>query len=140
MKYQDLNKNKTKYKVKVSYPTDLLPSLKRYRDLDEEHFLVVTLDCSHSVIGIRLITTGISNRTFIKPREIFRQAIIDNSASIILVHNHHSEILRPSEDDKCITKMLSNAGDLVGIKVLDHMIIGRRDYYSFAELNNEYLS
>ncbi|QEN03338.1 DNA repair protein RadC [Thiospirochaeta perfilievii] len=139
MKYQIISERTEKYEVKVSYPTDLLPCLKRYRDLEKEHFIVATLNGAHEVISVRLITIGILNRTLIHPREVFRPAIADNSASIILVHNHPSGNIEPSEEDKLVTKRLVNAGDILGIKVLDHMIIGTKDYYSFAEGDSRYL-
>lgn len=139
MKYQIISERTEKFEVKITYSTDLIPSLKRYRDLDKEHFIVATLDASHIVIAIRLITIGILNRTLCHPREIFRKAIIDNAASVILVHNHPSGNIKPSEDDKVLTKRLSNSGELLGIKVLDHIIIGTKDYYSFAELDDRYL-
>lgn len=133
MTYQIISERKEKYKVQVSYPSDLLPSLKRYRDLDKEHFIVATLDGAHQVIGIRLISIGILNRTLIHPREVFRQAISDNAASVILVHNHPSGNVEPSEEDKSVTKRLTEAGDIIGIKVLDHLVVSTHDYYSFLE-------
>lgn len=139
MKYQIISERKEKYDVKVSYPTDLLPCLKRYRNLDKEHFIVATLNGAHEVISVRLITIGILNRTLIHPREVFRPAIADNSASIILVHNHPSGNIEPSEEDKLVTKRLVNAGDLLGISVIDHIIIGKSDHYSFAENSESYL-
>lgn len=140
MKYHIISERTEKYEVKVSYPTDILPSLKRYRDLDQEHFLVVTLDGGHQVIAIRLITKGILNRTIIHPREVFRQAISDNSASVILIHNHPSGNTDPSDEDKAVTQRLVDAGELIGINVLDHIIISKSDYFSFAESEEHSLS
>lgn len=133
MKYQIISERTEKYQVKVSYPTDLLRCLKRYQNLDQEHFLVVTLSGSHCVIGVNLISIGILNRTLIHPREVFRVAIKDNSASVILVHNHPSGNVDPSAEDKAVTERLVEAGELLGMKVLDHMIIGKGKYYSFVE-------
>lgn len=133
MTYQIISERKEKYEVQVSYPSDLLKCLKRYQDLDQEHFIVVTLNGAHNVIGVRLITIGILNRTLIHPREIFKVGIKDNAASIILVHNHPSGNLEPSTEDIDVTKRLVDAGEIIGIKILDHMIIGKGDYYSFQE-------
>lgn len=133
--YQIISERREKYNVQISYPTDLLPCLKRYRDLEKEHFIVATLNGAHSVISVKLITIGILNRTLIHPREVFREAIKDNAASIILVHNHPSGNVEPSEEDKNVTQRLTDAGDIIGIKVLDHLIISTKNYYSFAESN-----
>jgi len=78
------------------------------------------------------------NRTLIHPREVFRPAIADNSASIILVHNHSSNS-DPSEEDKAVTQRLVDAGEIIGISVIDHIIISKSDYYSFAESNQSCL-
>lgn len=140
MKYQIISERKEKYNVKVSYPTDLLPSLKRYTNLEKEHFYICTLDGAHNVIAIHLITIGILNRTLVHPREVFKPAILDMSASIILVHNHPSGNIEPSIEDKNVTQRMANAGNLLGIKVIDHMIISKKDYYSFAENSDTYLN
>ncbi|MGL1892190.1 MAG: JAB domain-containing protein [Spirochaetaceae bacterium] len=133
MKYQIISERTEKFEVKISYPTDLLPCLKRYRCLEKEHFIVATLDGSHQVIGVRLISIGILNRTLIHPREVFKQAILDNAASVILVHNHPSGNTDPSPEDKAVTQRLVDAGELIGIKVIDHIIISKNNYYSFTE-------
>lgn len=135
MTYFIVSERKEKYEIQVSYPTDLLGCLKRYQTLDREHFMVVTLDGGHNVIGVNLVTIGILNRTLIHPREVFRVALRDNAASIILVHNHPSGNLEPSPEDIAITKGLIEASEIMKIKILDHMIIGKGDYYSFLENN-----
>ncbi len=139
MKYQIISERKEKYNVKVSYPSDLCPSLKRYAYLEKEHFYICTLDGGHNVIAIHLISMGILNKTLIHPREIFKPAILDMSASIIMVHNHPSGNMEPSEEDKVVTQRLADAGNLMGIKVIDHMIISKNGYYSFCESGNSSL-
>ncbi|OQY39417.1 MAG: hypothetical protein B6229_03790 [Spirochaetaceae bacterium 4572_7] len=110
MKYDIISERTAKYEVKVSYPSDLYPSLKRYATKKKEYFYVCSLDASNSLIKINMISVGILNRALIHPREVFRAAIKDNSASIILVHNHPSGELEPSFEDREVTKRLVQAG------------------------------
>ena len=120
--------------VIIRTPKDIVSILYDfYSDLTErENFSVIALDGGHKVISIRVIAVGTINRTLIHPREIFRNAIIDNSAAIILCHNHPSGNPNPSSEDIETTEALKDAGQLVGIEVLDHVIIGDT-YYSFCE-------
>lgn len=118
----------------ISYPTDSL----KYLDIkykDQEHFVVLTLNGAHKVINSHTVSIGTLNRTLIHPREVFKPAIKDNSASIIIAHNHPSGSLEPSKEDLSVTKRLVNAGELMGIKVLDHLIVSELGYYSFIENN-----
>jgi DNA repair protein RadC len=85
------------------------------------------------VIGIHITTIGLINRVIIHPREVYIHAIIDNAFSIVLVHNHPSGNLKPSKEDEEITKQIKQAGDLLGINVLDHLIISKKGYYSFRK-------
>ncbi len=133
MTYQIISERKAKYRVKVSCPSDIHEQLKRYENFDQEHFLSISLNGAHEVIAIRIVSIGIVNRTIVHPREIFRSAIIDNAAAIIVAHNHPSGNLEPSLEDYEITRRLKEVGDLLGIKLLDHMIISQKGYYSFLE-------
>ena len=117
----------------VTSPSDLYPLLQPYGLLDQEHFIAVTLNGNHGIIRIHEITKGIVNRTLVHPREIFRAAVLDNATSVILAHNHPSGNLEPSREDKEATKRLDQAGKLMGIQVMDHLIIGPMGYYSFRE-------
>lgn len=133
MKYQIISERSVSYDRKIICPGDLEPILSRYAKKKKEHFYVVTLDGSHKVIRVNLVSIGILNRTLVHPREVFKPAILDDSASIVLVHNHPSGELDPSPEDKKVTERLVEAGDLLGIKVIDHLIISKQGYYSFAE-------
>lgn len=133
MTYQIISERKAKYRIKVSCPNDIHEPLKRYESFDKEHFLSVSLNGAHEVIAIRIVSIGIVNRTMVHPREIFRFAIIDNAAAVIVAHNHPSGNLEPSAEDREITRRLKEAGDLLGIHLLDHMIISKKGYYSFLE-------
>lgn len=93
---------------------------------DAEEFLAVTLDTQHRPIRIVRITRGTLNASLVHPREVFRPAIADCAAAILVAHNHPSGDPTPSEDDVAITKRLKAVGDIVGIRVLDHIVVGDR--------------
>lgn len=119
--------------VKVMMPSDILPVLARYSGRRQEHFVVAILDGAHQIIRVKLVTVGLLNRTMIHPREVFRPAIIESGAAIILAHNHPSGNLEPSHEDKDITRKLVESGQILGIRVLDHLIISKQGYFSFNE-------
>jgi DNA repair protein RadC len=118
---------------KITSPSDILPAVWEYAEKNQEHFIVASLNGAHEVIETRICSIGLLNRTLVHPREIFRQAIIDSAAAIIIIHNHPSGNLEPSQEDTEITKRIKDAGIIVGIKVLDHIIISKCGYYSFLE-------
>ena len=100
MKYQIISERTSKYAVKISSPSDIYPVLNKYHNKKQEHFLVVTLDGSHTVIRVVIATIGILNRAIVHPREIFLPAIKDNACSIVIAHNHPSGNLEPSREDR----------------------------------------
>jgi len=118
---------------KIKQPSDILPALQKYVKRKQEEFIVVTLDGVHSIIKVRSITKGLVNKTVLHPREVFRPAIQDNATAIILAHNHPSGNVDPSAEDGAVTKRLRAAGEILGIAVLDHLIVGSRGYYSYLE-------
>ena len=91
---------------------------------DAEEFLVVNLDTQHRPIRIVRVTRGTLNASLVHPREVFRAAIVDAAAAIILAHNHPSGDPTPSQEDIATTSRLKQAGDIVGIRVLDHIVVG----------------
>jgi DNA repair protein RadC len=91
--------------------------------------------CSN-VISVRVATVGLANKTIVHPREVFIHAIKDNASSIIIAQNHPSDNASPSDEDREVTRMLQNAGGILGIKVLDHAIVVKSGYYSLKQ-NNE---
>lgn len=123
----------TPNRKKVSYPTDILPAVRHYVTREQEYFITVCLNGAQEIIQTNLISIGIVNRTLIHPREVFADAILTRSASIILCHNHPSGNLDPSPEDLQVTEKLVEAGELLGIKVLDHIIFSDNNYYSFTE-------
>jgi DNA repair protein RadC len=105
----------------------------RLEDLPVEEFHVAVLDSQHRLERDITVTRGILNSSLVHPREVFREAIAERAAAIILVHNHPSGDPTPSADDRAITSQLVAAGRLLDIPVADHVVIGRGRYLSFAE-------
>jgi DNA repair protein RadC len=105
----------------------------RLQDLPAEEFHVAVLDTQHRLERDITVTRGILNSSLVHPREVFREAIAERAAAIILVHNHPSGDPSPSADDRVVTEQLVAAGRLLDIPVHDHIIIGRGRYTSFAE-------
>jgi DNA repair protein RadC len=110
---------------------DLLMEELRY--LQKEHFVCLFLNTKNHVIGQETLSMGSLNASIVHPREVFRAAIKRSSASIICVHNHPSGDPTPSSEDIQITQRLVEAGDLVGIDVLDHIVIGDQSFVSLKE-------
>ncbi|MGM5485148.1 MAG: RadC family protein [Nanobdellota archaeon] len=95
-----------------------------------EHFYALFLDTKNRVIKKELISVGTLNQSIVHPRDVFREAIRNSAASIILMHNHPSGDPQPSEEDRKITEVMKRSGELIGIKVLDHIVIG--EWFSHA--------
>lgn len=98
-----------------------------------ELFVVLHLSSSNSVTAFEIITKGILNSSLVHPREVFRSAIIQNAANVILAHNHPSGNPEPSAEDIQITKQIVEAGKIIGIPITDHIIFADGKYCSFAE-------
>jgi DNA repair protein RadC len=103
------------------------------RDLSQEEFHALLLNTQHRVIRTVLVTRGILDAALIHPREVFRPAVVEGAAGIILVHNHPSGDPSPSREDRLVTEQMVSAGQAVGIPVLDHVIVGEETYISLAE-------
>lgn len=108
----------------------LLPDVELIRHRQQEHFLAVTLNGAGEVIHARTLTVGLLNASQVHPREAFADAITDRAAAVVFVHNHPSGSLDPSAQDLAITRQLADAGELLGIQVLDHLIISRKGHRS----------
>ncbi len=94
------------------------------KGVDREHFVVMCLDTKNKVNAINTVSIGGLNSCPVHPREVFKAAILSNSASIILVHNHPTGDTTPSREDKEVSKRLVEAGEILGIGVFDHIIVG----------------
>jgi DNA repair protein RadC len=127
---------KRKYRGKkpreIRGPDDVVALVgRRLRRDPREHFLVVLLNARHEVMAIETISIGSLNASIVHPREVFKPAIINSAASVVLTHSHPSGDPEPSEEDLSITKRLVQAGELLGIGVLDHVIVASRGVVSF---------
>jgi len=121
-------------RVKVSSAIDIVKQSGDYKDLDKEVFVVYFLDTKNKIMKREIISMGILDASIIHPREVFRGAILFSASKIILSHNHPSGDCTPSNEDIQITKKLKEAGEMVGIAVIDHVIIGSENkYWSAAE-------
>jgi DNA repair protein RadC len=127
------SKNSVKFIKSASDVFDYLHE--RLKDEKQENFIVLLLSTKNHILGDYLISKGILDASIIHPREIFRPAIKDSASKIILVHNHPSGDSKPSEEDMEITDKLIAAGKLVDIQILDHVIIGRDNFWSWVEKN-----
>jgi DNA repair protein RadC len=104
-----------------------------YADVDREQFHVLMLDSKNRLIGVNLVSQGSISSSVVAPMEVFKAPIIANSPAIICTHNHPSSDPAPSREDRDCTARLVKAGAILGIRVLDHIICGDREYFSFAD-------
>lgn len=107
--------------------------LSEYIEEDREAFAVVLLDAKLKPIGHYIVSTGTLNQSLVHPREVYKKAIIASANSVVLLHNHPSGDSYPSREDIQVTQILKEAGELIGIQVLDHLIVGDDNYHSFKE-------
>ncbi len=105
----------------------------RLRDCEQKRFIVLMLDSRHCVLGERLISQGTLTASLVHPREVFRPALRASAAAIVVIHNHPSGDPAPSAEDREVTHRLEQAGRLIGVRVLDHVVVAERGYYSFRE-------
>jgi DNA repair protein RadC len=107
----------------------LVPAL---RGRDRERCVVALLDTKHRLLDVATVSIGSIDHTFMAPREVFRDALLANAAALVLGHNHPSGDPEPSRDDELVTRRLVRAGELVGIEVLDHLVVGGDRWVSLA--------
>ncbi|PIO00132.1 hypothetical protein COT72_03150 [archaeon CG10_big_fil_rev_8_21_14_0_10_43_11] len=105
----------------------------KVRDLDKEHFFVLLLDSKNRLIKDSAVSVGILNSVLVHPREVFKLAVKESANSIIVAHNHPSGDPAPSHEDVVVTKQLQEAGKTLNIPLLDHVIIGKEEYWSWNE-------
>lgn len=134
----ELGKRMNQYKPDVRYvirsPEDGANYvMEEMRSLRQEHFVVLFLDTKNQVIHRQTIFIGSLNASIVHPREVFREAVKRSAASIIVIHNHPSGDPTPSKEDIHVTRRLVDAGKMIGIELLDHLIIGDRKFVSLKE-------
>ena len=120
----------------VRSSADVAALLRLYLDgADREHFVVILLDTKNKVIGINTVSTGSLSASVVHPREVFKPAIVSNAYAMLCGHNHPSGDPQPSQEDRKLTQRLVDAGKLLGIGVLDHVIVGDGSdkAFSFAD-------
>lgn len=116
-------------------PADVWVELKDLRENKKEHFVVFFLDTRNGEIKRDIVSIGTLNYNLVHPREVFYPAVKNLAASVILCHNHPSGCLEPSDEDLTLTKRLVQAGKIMGIEVLDHVIVSKDGWMSFKQKN-----
>ena len=116
----------------IDSPDKAADQLSDIRDKKQEYFVCLTLDGANRLISKRIITIGTLTSSLVHPREVFAEAISDRAASIIVAHNHPSGNLQSSDADRQVTERLKEAGTLLGINLVDHIIVTSKDFVSIA--------
>ncbi|MGA1864973.1 MAG: RadC family protein [bacterium] len=119
--------------VQISSAREVLPLLSDIVNKKQEYFICISLNGANEVIEKRIVTIGLVNSSQIHPREVFADVIADRAAAVIFAHNHPSGDLKPSSADTKAHKQLTEAGNILGIRVLDHIIVSKKGYFSFTE-------
>lgn len=121
-------------RYKITSPDDLDKLyMEQLRHMEKEVFMVLVMNTRNEIIKELTISTGSLSETVVHPRDVFSEVMKEPAAAVILMHNHPSGDSRPSGNDKVTTKRLIDAGKILGIKILDHVIIGNGNIYSFKE-------
>ncbi len=119
--------------VRITSPEIVYDYYKNIVSEYQEHFYCLYLDSNKKVLKEKLLFMGTVNKSMVHPRDIFKEAYMVNATAFICVHNHPNGDVRPSKDDDEVTDKLNQIGMLMGIKLVDHVIIGENKYYSFLE-------
>ena len=117
----------------ITSPEDIYREIRHYSSREQESLVVVLLNGAHEAIGTFVATIGLLNKTIVHPREVFAPAISKRAAAVAIAHNHPSGNIEPSNDDKEVTFRLAEAGQILGIKLLDHLVFTEDRFYSFLE-------
>ncbi|MFH1502504.1 MAG: DNA repair protein RadC [Candidatus Eisenbacteria bacterium] len=131
------NREVVKPRLYVSGPGDVADLFMREMGtLDREHFRAVLLDTKNRILGVRTISIGSLNSSVVHAREVFKAAVYESAQAIVLIHNHPSGLPDPSSEDLAVTRRLAEAGRILGIEILDHVIVGARGFVSLRELGH----
>ena len=128
--------NYGKRKIQVTNPSDIywfFQDVENAEYLDREFVFLICMDVKNKILGYFKVSEGTVNTSLLSPREVFIKALAVGAASIILVHNHPTGDPTPSNEDINITKQIKNAGEILRVNLLDHIILGENKYYSFNE-------
>jgi len=119
--------------VKITVAQDVLPMVADIAGKQQEYFVCISLNGANEVIEKRVVTIGLLDKNSVHPREVFADVIAERAAAVIFAHNHPSGDLQPSEADRRIHEQLTDAAKILGIRVLEHVIVSKKGYYSFQE-------
>jgi len=119
--------------TKITSAKDVFEKYEYLSDLKQEQFMVLILDTKNKIIKEEIVSIGTLDSELIHPREIFKSAIKESGNAIIVIHNHPSSDCTPSKEDLRITDKIAEAGEVLNIKLLDHVIIGQDNYWSWKE-------
>jgi len=119
--------------VKITSAKDILPLVADIVNKQQEYFVCISLNGANEVIEKRIVTIGLVNSSQIHPREVFADVIADRAAAVIFAHNHPSGDPKPSDVDAKTHKQLTEAGKILGLRILDHIIVTKKGYFSFQE-------
>lgn len=122
-----------KQMVKIESAADVVPLLSDIVGKSQEYFVCVTLNGANEVIEKRIVTIGLLDKSLVHPRDVFADVITDRAAAVIFAHNHPSGAVQPSEHDIETQSQLERAASVLGIRVLDHVIVSKKGYFSFQE-------
>ena len=117
----------------VKHPVDIFSRVRHFADRKQEHFISLSLNGAHNVIAVRVVTVGLVNKTIVHPREVFADLIQDRASSFAVAHNHPSGKLSPSSEDDEITRRLHEAGEILGLFFLDHIIFSETSWWSYRQ-------
>jgi len=127
-------KEKIPLKISINSPKEVVNYLREKLGREKkEHFMILSLDSRNHLINANNVSIGTLNANLVHPREVFAEAIKNKAVSVILVHNHPSEDSEPSEDDLKITKRIVEAGKILGIEIVDHIIVTKNGFLSFKD-------
>lgn len=119
--------------VKIAVAQDVLPLVADIAGKQQEYFVCISLNGANEVIEKRVVTIGLLDKSPVHPREVFADVIADRAAAVIFAHNHPSGDIKPSDADLKIHEQLTQAAKILGLRVLDHVIVTRKGYFSFQE-------
>jgi len=129
-----VREGRKRLQVEVSNPQTAYLFLKpKAHRLDREHFWRIDLDARHHIISYEVVSIGTLTASLVHPREVFTGALLNKAAGIIVAHNHPTGETEPSREDRETTRRLVQAGELLGVPVLDHLVLGDGKYFSFKE-------
>ena len=126
--------------IALDSPSKIFALAQELQDKKQEHCLAFYLNARQELLGKKTISIGGLNYNYLEPREIFAQGFLLGASDLILVHNHPSGNPQPSDDDLLLTEKIAQLADLLGLKLLDHLIIGHKQYFSIREHFSELLN